>query len=528
MFKSLFLPFTRCAVRTSIVLGVLAAFGVTITHSLAMTKLSTSHEVAPIDPTCSSSWPCIEDDNNSSGPGVRGISVGGNGLAGATKVNSTSASNGRAGLLGNDISTSGTFNSGVHGLSVNGTGVSGNSTGGAGVSGTSTSGAGVSGVSTNGSAVVANSSGFGSSAGFFSDFGGVSAGVQTFGTEFGLFASSAGDGVFAETGNTTTTEWHGIAGVDTNNNAGDVNIGVNGVSNQNVGVAGTTMAGTGIIASATGTGTGVRIAAGTGPGLVVNNAGTLFDAAEVTTSAANSGDAHLGSADGTGVFAFGFATPAPGGGGAPALEADCENGAPAITAFSFPKTSDIMSLDCSGNMILSGKLTQNGTPLSVQRTATGGAVGTYVAQQAMPTIEDMGEARLVNGWAYVRMDPAFAATIDRSANYLVFITPQEMTQGTLCVTGKSTNGFGVRESQGGRSTIAFDYRIVAKPYDTTEPRLPLMRVGLPFDPSSAAVAARAKAAKADARERLARALALARRQIEQERDRAKRVQLYHK
>src|ERR1700737_1436206 len=101
-----------------------------------------------IDPTCSSSLPCIEYDNNSTGPGIRGISVAGNGLAGSTKNHSTSSANGRAGLIGNDIG-SGSFNSGVHGLSVSGTGVSGLSTSGIGVSGTTSNGVGVQGVSSN-------------------------------------------------------------------------------------------------------------------------------------------------------------------------------------------------------------------------------------------------------------------------------------------------------------------------------------------------------------------------------------------
>src|ERR1700730_8476598 len=83
-----------------------------------------------IDPSCTSSLPCIEYDNNGTGPGIRGISVSGNGLAGSTK-NASTATNGRAGLIGNDIGT-GRSNSGVHGLSVNGTGVSGLSTTGAG------------------------------------------------------------------------------------------------------------------------------------------------------------------------------------------------------------------------------------------------------------------------------------------------------------------------------------------------------------------------------------------------------------
>src|ERR1700737_5230084 len=99
-----------------------------------------------IDPTCSSSLPCIEYDNNSTGPGIRGISVAGNGLAGSTKNHSTSAANGRAGLIGNDIG-SGSFNSGVLGLSVGGTGVSGQSTSGVGVQGSGGS-VGVSGTAT--------------------------------------------------------------------------------------------------------------------------------------------------------------------------------------------------------------------------------------------------------------------------------------------------------------------------------------------------------------------------------------------
>src|ERR1700737_4650457 len=101
-----------------------------------------------IDPTCVSSLPCIEYDNNGTGPGIRGISVAGNGLAGSTKNHGTSSANGRAGLIGNDIG-SGSFNSGVHGLSVSGTGVSGLSTSGIGVSGLTSSGVGVQGVSSN-------------------------------------------------------------------------------------------------------------------------------------------------------------------------------------------------------------------------------------------------------------------------------------------------------------------------------------------------------------------------------------------
>jgi hypothetical protein len=40
------------------------------------------------------------------------------------------------------------------------------------------------------------------------------------------------------------------------------------------------------------------------------------------------------------------------------------------------------------------------------------------------------------------------------------------------VTQKSAQGFAVRESYGGHSTLAFSYRIVAKPFGNKSPRLP--------------------------------------------------------
>jgi hypothetical protein len=86
-----------------------------------------------IDPTCVSSLPCIEYDNNGTGPAIRGIALSGNGVNGQTFFNSTSAANSREGVFGNDMSTSGLFNSGVRGLSPHGTGVIGS--GAFGVSG---------------------------------------------------------------------------------------------------------------------------------------------------------------------------------------------------------------------------------------------------------------------------------------------------------------------------------------------------------------------------------------------------------
>ena len=98
-------------------------------------------------------------------------------------------------------------------------------------------------------------------------------------------------------------------------------------------------------------------------------------------------------------------------------------------------------------------------------------VVTYAPQESRPTMEDFGEAQLIDGQAYVRLDPAYANVIDGHATYMVFITPEGDSRG-LYVTQRSAAGFAVRENQAGRSTLAFTYRIVAKPYADNSPRLP--------------------------------------------------------
>ncbi|HXW75833.1 MAG TPA: hypothetical protein VEJ20_00320, partial [Candidatus Eremiobacteraceae bacterium] len=100
--------------------------------------------------------------------------------------------------------------------------------------------------------------------------------------------------------------------------------------------------------------------------------------------------------------------------------------------------------------------------------------------------EDYGEAQLVDGAATVALDPAFAKSISDRQPYLVFVTPDGPSRG-LYVAQKSLEGFTVRENPGGTSTIAFDYRIVAKPANDDRPRMslsprPLAVVRLPAVP----------------------------------------------
>jgi len=87
-------------------------------------------------------------------------------------------------------------------------------------------------------------------------------------------------------------------------------------------------------------------------------------------------------------------------------------------------------------------------------------VKSFTAKMSSPTVEDTGTAQLVGGSAAVRLDHTFAATIEPTIAYRVFLTPGGDTRG-LYVATKTAGGFIVREAQGGRSSVSFDYRIVA-------------------------------------------------------------------
>ena len=80
----------------------------------------------------------------------------------------------------------------------------------------------------------------------------------------------------------------------------------------------------------------------------------------------------------------------------------------------------------------------------------------------MQTIEDFGSGAIVNGSGSVHLDPAFAQTID-GGGYQVFLTADGDNRG-LYVAQKTATGFVVRDTQGGRSSLAFDYRVVARQY----------------------------------------------------------------
>ncbi len=140
---------------------------------------------------------------------------------------------------------------------------------------------------------------------------------------------------------------------------------------------------------------------------------------------------------------------------------------------------DVMSLDDNGNMILSGTLTQSGSPLITRRhpAKDGYATATYASTGTSPTIEDYGQAQVVGGIARVALDAKFAQTIDSRSPYLVFLTPEGDSNG-FYVQGKTLAGFTIAENRVIDPSLLVDYRIVARPIGETGSRLAQIRVPL--------------------------------------------------
>ncbi len=136
-----------------------------------------------------------------------------------------------------------------------------------------------------------------------------------------------------------------------------------------------------------------------------------------------------------------------------------------------------MSVSDIGNIGIHGLLFSHGSCSS--GCIVGGkrvrAVTEYTPKESEPTIEDNGEAQIVDGSADVVLDPKFANVIDANAGYLVSVTPEGDCRG-LYVARRSAHGFSVRELQGGHASVSFEYRIIAKEFGVSEPRLPMTTV----------------------------------------------------
>jgi hypothetical protein len=385
--------------------------------------------------SCAQTSACLEWDNTKSGDAIKGVSSKGNAVHGQTKFNSTGKTAGKAGVFGEDLSSSGTLNAGVLGASTNG----------AGVLGTSTSFNAVEGLS-------ANSTGVYGQTGSASGFGAAGRNVAT-------THDNNGAGLLAD-GGTANDGLHAFAG-------GTNSVGVYAYS---------------------ALGTSLNLNQGpsdTAPELFMHGAGPTHDLIQVTDQSGNDivtlDTSHLmtvhgqlqtsSQSDTAGVFGNApgdhFPTMILFGG-------TSGTGQPVLTVYddllnqelNVADTGDlfIRGLLYSGGACHSGCLTGNKLTRSVRE---------YTPVESEPTIEDNGEATLVDGSANVALDPKFVNVIDAESAYFVTVTPDGDCRG-LYVAQKTPQGFTVRELEGGHSTLSFDYRIVAKRYGVHAQRLPMI------------------------------------------------------
>jgi len=114
------------------------------------------------------------------------------------------------------------------------------------------------------------------------------------------------------------------------------------------------------------------------------------------------------------------------------------------------------TIDVNGNLKCSGSIT------GVIKLEDGSRkVALNAIQSPENWFEDFGSGQLSNGAAVVSLEPTFAQTVNTGVEYHVFLTPKGDSHG-LYVTNETATSFEVREQGGGTSSIAFDYRIVAK------------------------------------------------------------------
>jgi len=102
--------------------------------------------------------------------------------------------------------------------------------------------------------------------------------------------------------------------------------------------------------------------------------------------------------------------------------------------------------------------------------------------------EDFGTAKLKRGRAVVKLDADFGKVIKRG-DYHVFFTPRGDCRG-LYVRSQGGASFEVRELAGGKSSVAFSYRIVGRRKDIGGHRR-FAKFDMPVPPS--AVRARQRA-----------------------------------
>ena len=116
----------------------------------------------------------------------------------------------------------------------------------------------------------------------------------------------------------------------------------------------------------------------------------------------------------------------------------------------------------AGNVVVTGTLTA-GVKNAMVAFPDGSQRVLHCMESPEHWFEDFGTAKLRNGRAVVALDADFAKVI-RRGDYRVFVTPEGDCRG-LYIRNRSAASFEVRELAGGKSNVAFSYRIAGRRKD---------------------------------------------------------------
>jgi hypothetical protein len=134
---------------------------------------------------------------------------------------------------------------------------------------------------------------------------------------------------------------------------------------------------------------------------------------------------------------------------------------PAAARFAGPGAGTYCTIQRNTSNNGTGDLICTGTksaavPISGQRM-----VRMYAVEAADNWFEDAGSGQLSSGSTHVSLESTFGETVNAGLEYHVFLTPKGDCEG-LYVSNETNEGFDVHELRGGHSSIAFDYRIMAR------------------------------------------------------------------
>lgn len=373
------------------------------------------------------------------GPGVAGYANGNGsgviGIANATTgyvsgVYGQSASTSGSGLSGNATAASG-YTSGVYGqsASVNGTGVYGSSANWVGVGGQGAT------LGVWGDSATINGTGV---AGYADATSGSGNGV------YGQSASAGGTGVVgvnnATSGTATgvsgtiaSTSGTAVEGVATATSGYTNGVWATNASTQGTGVAGIASATSGNATGVVGTSQGADGGIGVWGAYQATSGGGVGVRGDIESTASGTAGLFL-NASGQGLI---------------------------LSGLSGSSSTQVFSVDTSGNLDISGNLTVAGSKSARVKLQDGREVALYAVESPENWFEDFGTAQLQAGTTRVSLEAEFLQTVDTAADYHIFLTPNGDCRG-LYVARKTRGGFEVRELGGGHSSIAFDYRIVAR------------------------------------------------------------------